>query len=83
MAATKITIKTNGSIRVEGDFEIVDLQGNVYNINGRQAVSLCRCDLSKIRPFCDSAHKGCFVHEAVAFDYPLPAPKPAEGESKP
>ena len=27
MAATKITVNTNGSIRVEGDFEIVDPTG--------------------------------------------------------
>ncbi len=62
-------------MRVEGDFEIVDSQGNVYNLNGRSAVSLCRCNLSENRPFCDSKHKGCFEHEAVAFELPPPAPK--------
>ena len=31
MAATKITVNTNGSIRVEGDFEIVDPTGKVLN----------------------------------------------------
>lgn len=29
MAATKITVNSNGSLRVEGDFEIVDKNGNV------------------------------------------------------
>ena len=31
MAASKLTIKTNGSIKVEGDFEIVDENGDIYN----------------------------------------------------
>ena len=35
MAATKITIKDDGSIRVEGDFEILDPQGNVFGLAGR------------------------------------------------
>ena len=30
MATTKITVNSNGSLRVEGEFEIVDAQGNVY-----------------------------------------------------
>jgi len=70
MAAAKITIKTNGSIRVEGDFEIFDIAGNKYDLGGREAVTLCRCDLSKNRPFCDSSHKGKFEHEAIAFNLP-------------
>ena len=43
MAATKITINSNGSIRVEGDFEIVDPQGAPFELAGRTIVSLCRC----------------------------------------
>lgn len=70
MAATKITINSNGSTRVEGDFEIVDKNGNVYNLAGREVISLCRCGHSKNKPFCDGSHKGLFVHEAVAFDLP-------------
>ncbi len=70
MASTKLTIKSNGSVKVEGDFEIVDAEGNVYNLGGREIVSLCRCGLSKNKPFCDGAHKGHFDHEARAFDLP-------------
>ncbi|MFN8245179.1 MAG: CDGSH iron-sulfur domain-containing protein [Ferruginibacter sp.] len=70
MASTKLTIKSNGSVKVEGDFEIVDIEGNVYNLGGREIISLCRCGLSKNKPFCDGAHKGHFDHEARAFDLP-------------
>ena len=43
MPATKITVNHNGSIRVEGDFEIVDPLGNPFGLAGRTMVSLCRC----------------------------------------
>ncbi len=71
MAATKIVINRNGSTRVEGDFEIVDAEGKPYGLGGRTIVSLCRCGLSKTKPFCDGSHKGVFDHEAVAYDLPL------------
>ena len=67
---TTLKIGNNGSIRVEGEFEIVDAQGKPYGLNGRTVVSLCRCGLSKNKPFCDGAHKGHYEHEAVAFDLP-------------
>lgn len=54
--STKITIKDNGSIRVEGDFEIFDAAGNKYDLGGRSAVSFCRCGASSNKPFCDGAH---------------------------
>jgi CDGSH-type Zn-finger protein len=70
MATTKLTINPNGSVKVEGDFEITDREGNVYDLNGRDIVSLCRCGLSKNKPFCDGSHKGYFEHEAAAFALP-------------
>ena len=70
MATTKITINSNGSVRVEGDFEIVDKEGNVYGLGGREVVTLCRCGKSANKPFCDGSHKGHFEHNAVAFDLP-------------
>ena len=68
--ATKITINDNGSMKVEGDFSIVDREGNTYDLAGREVVGLCRCGLSKNKPFCDGSHKGEFHHEAKAFDLP-------------
>jgi CDGSH-type Zn-finger protein len=71
MSKTKITVIPNGPIRVEGEFEIVDPQGNPYGLDGRTTVSICRCGLSQNKPFCDGAHKGQFAHEPVeAFDLP-------------
>jgi CDGSH-type Zn-finger protein len=77
VASTKILIKDNGSIRVEGDFEIVDSQGRVFGLNGRTAISLCRCGQSSNKPFCDGAHKQCnFESVVVARDLEPPLPKP-------
>jgi CDGSH-type Zn-finger protein len=70
MAATKITIKSNGSMKVEGDYEIVDENGKPYGLGGREIVSLCRCGHSSNMPFCDGSHKGKFENTAVAFDLP-------------
>ena len=70
MTATKITVKSNCSLKIEGDFEIVDKDRKVYGLNGRDAISICRCGLSKNKPFCDASHKGHFEHDAVAFDLP-------------
>jgi CDGSH-type Zn-finger protein len=70
MAKTKLTINSNGSLKIEGDFELVDAKGNVYGLDGRTALGLCRCGLSKNKPFCDGSHKGNFAHEASAFDLP-------------
>ncbi len=78
MAATKITVRNNGSLFVEGDFEIVDAEGKPFGLAGRQKLSLCRCGQSANKPFCDGAHKSCgFDSTLIAFDLPAPAPKPA------
>ncbi len=70
MPSTKITVNSNGSLRIEGDFEIVDKDGNPYGLQGRTAVTLCRCGRSNNKPFCDASHKGHFEHDAKAFDLP-------------
>ena len=70
MATTKITVNTNGSLKIEGDIELVDKNGNIYNLGGREIITLCRCGFSKNKPFCDGSHKGHFEHEAIAFDLP-------------
>lgn len=70
MATTKITVNNNGSIKVDGDFELLDKDGNSFDLGGRDIVALCRCGLSKNKPFCDGAHKGNFEHDAIAFALP-------------
>jgi CDGSH-type Zn-finger protein len=58
-AKVQIRIKENGSIRVKGTVEIIDADGNV--IETKSDFSLCRCGLSKEKPFCDGSHKDKFV----------------------
>lgn len=70
MNTTKITVNNNGSLKIEGAFEIADSTGKTYGLNGRTVVSLCRCGQSANKPFCDGAHKQGFAHEAIAFDLP-------------
>ena len=76
MAAAKITCIDNGPLRIEGDFEIVDLQGKPFGLAGRTAVSLCRCGQSANKPFCDSSHKtNGWSCQVAAFELPPPKPK--------
>lgn len=70
MPSTKITVNNNGSLKIEGDFEIVDRSGAVYGLQGRNVVGICRCGLSQNKPFCDGSHNNHFDHEALAFDLP-------------
>ncbi len=70
MASTKITVLDNGSLKVDGDFEIVDKSGTPYGLGGRTLVSICRCGLSGNKPYCDGSHKNHFEHDAEAFDLP-------------
>jgi len=71
MAATKLTVRSDGSIHVEGDFEIVDQNGKAFGLAGRDKVKLCRCGHSATAPFCDGAHKKIgFQSPIQAFDLP-------------
>jgi len=65
-----IKINNHGPIKVEGDFQLSDSEGKPYGLGGRSVIFLCRCGLSKTKPFCDGAHKGQFEHEAVPYALP-------------
>jgi len=59
MASVKITVRKNGPYRVEapeGTIELVDADGNKYDLTGKPAFSLCRCGGSVNKPFCDGSH---------------------------
>ena len=59
MAEVKITVRKNGPFRVEapeGTIEMVDADGNKYDLSGKPAFSLCRCGGSVNKPFCDGTH---------------------------
>ena len=50
-----ITIKVaeNGPLLVDGDFNLIDAQGNEIPVKKR---ALCRCGGSTMKPFCDGTH---------------------------
>ena len=59
MTEVKITARRNGPFRVEapeGSVELVDADGNKYDLTGKPAFSLCRCGGSANKPFCDGTH---------------------------
>ncbi len=77
MSETKITVRNNGPLRVEGEFTICDTEGKAFGLGGRTGVSLCRCGHSQNKPFCDSSHKRVgFQSEVKARELPPPEPKP-------
>ena len=76
MPATKVTVNTDGSIRIEGDFEILDPTGAPFGLAGRTIISLCRRGQSANKPFCDGSHKRIgFSDKVVARELPPPVPK--------
>jgi CDGSH-type Zn-finger protein len=55
---TILTLRKNGSIKVEGDFTLLDENGQPVAVPEGKPISLCRCGDSRKKPFCDgSAHK--------------------------
>lgn len=73
MAGSKVTVRNDGSIKVEGDFEIVDQDGRAFGLGGRSSIALCRCGYSESKPFCDGAHKK-FNFQSVVQARDLPPP---------
>ena len=76
MMAIKVSVSSNGPIRIDGDFEILDPAGAAFGLAGRTVISLCRCGQSANKPFCDGSHARTGFTDAVAArDLPPPKPK--------
>ena len=54
--AVKITIRPNGPYLVEGDVEVLDVNGEKIDTSDRPRIALCRCGASVTKPYCDGAH---------------------------
>ena len=57
--ALEIVARKNGPYLVTGDLgelELRDGDGNLYDIEGKTRVFLCRCGASTTKPFCDGQH---------------------------
>src|SRR6516162_10072271 len=80
MTQVKITVRPNGPYRVEapeGSIELVDANGNRYDLTGKPAFSLCRCGGSTNKPFCDG------THSQIGFQAAEAAVKKVDAESAP
>jgi len=64
----KITVRPNGSLRVEGPVKLVDANGAEWDLTAKPAFSLCRCGASANKPFCDGSHN------KIGFQAPEMAP---------
>jgi CDGSH-type Zn-finger protein len=58
-----IKIRENGPYLVEGEFQLLDAQGNEVPIRKR---ALCRCGGSTTKPFCDGTHSKIGFQGAIA-----------------
>lgn len=66
MADVKITVRPNGSLKVEGPVEVCDNEGGKFPIDpSKPAIALCRCGASKNAPFCDGSHKAAGFQSEV------------------
>ena len=58
-----IKVRDNGPLLVEGDFQLVDANGNEIPLTKR---ALCRCGGSTMKPFCDGTHSEIGFQGAAA-----------------
>jgi CDGSH-type Zn-finger protein len=72
----RITPYRNGPYLVRGPFVLVDQDGEEIEVR-RRVVALCRCGLSRMRPFCDGTHK------AAGFEAESAASGPPDGGLSP
>jgi len=73
MSEVKIKVRKNGPYKVEaaeGSVELVDADGNPYDLTGKAPFALCRCGASATKPFCDG------THNKIGFQAAESAPKP-------
>lgn len=71
MADVKITVRSNGPYFVEGPIQLLDAEGNPYDLSARGGrVALCRCGGSANKPFCDG------THSRIGFQAPSHATRP-------
>lgn len=62
----KITLRANGPLVCEGEFQVLDADGEV--LADESELYLCRCGLSKKIPFCDGSHKKVDFDDAPVFE---------------
>ena len=73
MPAARITSYRDGPLIVRGEFRLEDQDGNPIDA-GREAIALCRCGKSRLKPFCDGTHKIARFRAPSAAQELSPAP---------
>ncbi len=57
MSEVTIRVRDNGNLKVEGSVTLLDGEGNPIPVPEGGPITLCRCGMSKEKPFCDSSHR--------------------------
>ena len=66
MSDVKVSIRDDGPLLVQGDFQLLDAEGNPLPLAAdKPAFALCRCGASANKPFCDGAHKSAGFESRV------------------
>ena len=52
-----IKVRDNGPYKVTGPVELIDAEGNRFEVEADRAIALCRCGRSQSKPFCDASHR--------------------------
>jgi CDGSH-type Zn-finger protein len=65
MSEVTIRVRDNGNLKVEGPVTLLDGEGNPIAIPAGQPITLCRCGMSKEKPFCDSSHRAAGFESVV------------------
>jgi CDGSH-type Zn-finger protein len=56
MSEVEVKCNKNGPLIVRGEFQLLDSEGNGFDLGGRKQIALCRCGKSDDKPFCDGSH---------------------------
>lgn len=56
MFKTKIQVLDDAPLIVKGNVELIDGEGKTIETSSE--LHLCRCGLSKNKPYCDGSHRG-------------------------
>ena len=59
MGDSKVVVRDNGPLLLTGIGTVEDAEGNSFDTGWKETIALCRCGVSKNRPFCDGAHRDC------------------------
>lgn len=74
----RVKVVENGPLQVKGPIELLDADGNAYDVAGRRVVILCRCGRSSTKPFCDGGHARTGFSAPERTGGPDPEPGPTQ-----